>query len=315
MSATHTELTRNPRDDLTSVIDDVLMSPYNDKPTLSRRRIVVYSLAIVGIAGAVLDFAVASENVQQHWLFGVLILVAAWPLLAWAIAAFVRPSRLRAPVTAAAVRRRAECGLDRRRAGRSGRHSGSATGTMPGMNMSGPAASSIKLATTSPAGDITMPDTNMQMMPGMKMASSVPCTATPTKAQENAAVSMVNASWKGASKYQSLAAAKAAGYVPLTPTGKHVVHYINRSYYAATVMGGPVLNYTDPQSLVYANTPKGAVLVAAMYITSRGGPTPQPGGCLTQWHVHTNLCLSAAQGVVGGLRGGNSTCRQDQRTG
>jgi hypothetical protein len=41
------------------------------------------------------------------------------------------------------------------------------------------------------------------------------------------------------------------------------------------------------------------VLVAAMYITGPGGPTPQPGGCLTQWHVHTNLCLTKRLGVVG----------------
>ena len=58
------------------------------------------------------------------------------------------------------------------------------------MNMSASASadagatSSIKLATTTPAGDITMPDTSMQMAGGMKMASSVPCAATPTAAQQ-----------------------------------------------------------------------------------------------------------------------------------
>jgi hypothetical protein len=169
-------------------------------------------------------------------------------------------------------------------------------------------STSVSLATTSPAGNITMPNTSMQMAGGMKMANSAACTATPTKAQQNAAVSMVNASWAGASKYQSLSASKAAGYVPITPTGRHIVHYMNKSYYRATLLGGPVLNYADPQFLVYANTPKGAVLAAAMYMTSPGGPTPQPGGCLTQWHVHTNLCLAAAKGVVGGLHAGNSTC-------
>ena len=30
---------------------------------------------------------------------------------------------------------------------------------------------------------------------------------------------MVNTSWNDAKKYQSLAAAKAAGYVPITPSG------------------------------------------------------------------------------------------------
>jgi hypothetical protein len=179
-----------------------------------------------------------------------------------------------------------------------GTSGGSASGSMPGMNM--PAAdTSIKLANDTPAGNITMPDTSMQMMTGMAMADPKPCTATPTKAQEAATVAMVNTSWNDAKKYQSLAVAKAAGYVPITPSGAPVVHYLNRAYYRQVLTGGPVLNYQDPQSLVYANTPNGAVLVAAMYITSKNGPTPQPGGCLTQWHVHTNLCQSRFGVVVG----------------
>jgi hypothetical protein len=170
------------------------------------------------------------------------------------------------------------------------------------------AASSIKLATTTPAGDITMPDAGMQMAGGMKMASSAPCVATPTTTQQQAAVTLVDTSWQDAGKYQSLAAAKAAGYVPITPVGKPVVHYLNKASYQATLTGGQVLDPAEPQSLVYANTPKGAVLAAAMYITSPGGPTPQPGGCLTQWHVHTNLCLTRSHGVVGALSPGSSTC-------
>jgi hypothetical protein len=118
----------------------------------------------------------------------------------------------------------------------------------------------------------------------------------------------VDTSWQDAKKYQSLAAAKAAGYVPITPVGLPVVHYMNKASYRATLLGGPVLDLTEPQSLVYANAPKGAVLVAAMYITSPGGPTPQPGGCLTQWHVHTNLCVTRSLGVVGELNSGTSAC-------
>jgi hypothetical protein len=181
----------------------------------------------------------------------------------------------------------------------------------PGTGMG--AAPSIELATTTPAGDITMPDTAMQMADGMKMASSAPCVATPTAAQQRAAVTLVNTSWQDAKKYQSLAAAKAAGYVPITPAGRPVVHYMDKASYRATLLGGPVLDLTEPQSLVYANTPKGAVLVAAMYITSPGGPTPQPGGCLTQWHVHTNLCVARSLGVVGVLTSGSSTCPAGSR--
>jgi hypothetical protein len=168
--------------------------------------------------------------------------------------------------------------------------------------MSGPTATSVKLATTSPAGDITMPDPNMQMEGGMQMASSTSCTEAPTKAQKQAAVTLVDSSWAASSKYQSLAVAKAAGYRPITPSGRPVVHYMNPAFYRNTVRGGPVLNTDQPQSLVYANTPNGAVLAAAMYISAPfDTTTPQPGGCLTQWHVHTNLCLSGAS-VVGTTR-------------
>ena len=179
---------------------------------------------------------------------------------------------------------------------------------MPGMRMPSRAAAAIKLANGTPAGDITMPSPDMQMMPGMRMASATPCAATPSAAQQQAAVRFVDASWQGAKKYRSLAAAQAAGYHAITPRGAPVVHYLNPAYYRATVRGGPVLNAADPQSLVYANTPRGAVLVAAMYITTRDGPTPQPGGCLTQWHVHTNLCLAPGLDVVGAIGPGQSSC-------
>jgi len=147
----------------------------------------------------------------------------------------------------------------------------------------------------------------------MRMASSAPCHAKPTAAQQKAAVRFVNASWNGAHKFRDLAAAKAAGYRPITPTGLPVVHYLNVSYYLADAIGGNVLNPARPQSLVYANTPKGAVLVAAMYITTPHGPTPRPGGCLTQWHVHTNLCLAKGVGVVGVISAAQPTCPPGSR--
>jgi hypothetical protein len=190
----------------------------------------------------------------------------------------------------------------------------SAAGHATAMHMSAPRASAaISLATRSPAGAITMPAPGMQMAPGMKMASSAPCDATPTRSQQAAAVRLVNASWKGASKYQSLAVAKAAGYRPITPVGLPVVHYLNYSSYLATIMGGSVLDLAEPQSLVYANTPRGAVLVAAMYITRPGGPTPQPGGCLTQWHLHTNLCLRPGLGVVALVSPAHPACPAGSR--
>ncbi len=166
----------------------------------------------------------------------------------------------------------------------------------------------MQMAASSPAGDIAMPHPNMQMAAGMKMASSVPCVAAPTRAQRRAAVALVDASWQQSRKYQSLAVARAAGYRPITPTGDPVVHYLSRSAYLATMLGGPVLSLAAPQSLVYANTPRGAVLVAAMYITTPHGATPQPGGCLTQWHVHTNLCSRPGAGIVAAITAAHQSC-------
>jgi hypothetical protein len=182
-----------------------------------------------------------------------------------------------------------------------------ASGAQHGMRMAAAKASAIRLATTSPAGDITMPDPNMQMAPGMQMASPTMCDTLPTAAQQSAAVRMVDTSWQDASRFRSLAVAKAAGYVPITPSGLSVVHYLNYQYYLATLQGGQVLNFAEPQSLVYANTPNGAVLVASMYIAA-GGDTPQPGGCLTQWHVHTNLCQTTFGFVVGVKTAADPVC-------
>jgi hypothetical protein len=161
---------------------------------------------------------------------------------------------------------------------------------------------SIRLATDSPAGPVTLPDPGIQMAAGMKMANTS-CAAIPTVAQESATVSLVNTSWADGRRYQSLAAAKAAGFLPVTPTGRPVVHYLSPANYRATVQGGPVLAPSAPQSLVYANTPTGAVLVAVMYIQSPlNSTTPDPGGCLTQWHTHTDLCFGGGgRGVVGEL--------------
>lgn len=345
--------------------------------TVPLDRVLLRCLAVLGVATAVIHFAVAGAHFQEYWLFGLFMLVVAWLQLLWSILAAVRPSRLvlgagivlNAGVVIVYVVTRtvgdvvgptpnavepvgfgdllctvleavvavACAWLLVRGTGRQVARprlaaapaltavvtavllsvalvdggpemvmNMSAASASPGAMSSGSMSSGspVRLATSTPAGDITMPDTSMTMA-GMRMASSTPCDDQPSPAQQQAAVNFVDTSWQDAKKYQSLAAARAAGYVPLTPSGAQVVHYINPAYYRATVHGRPVLDLADPQSLVYANTPHGAVLVAAMFIASPGGPAPQPGGCLTQWHVHTNLCLGHGRvaGVVSATSG------------
>ncbi len=178
---------------------------------------------------------------------------------------------------------------------------GSAMPGMPGMPRAPGAAkaktTSLSLPTESPAGAITWPEPMETMMSGMQMVTPN-CTAEPTRAQQLAAVRLVNQTAAAAAQYKSLAVAKAAGYVPVTPAGQKVVHYIN---YAVLRNQTDALDPSAVPVLVYVNTTHGAVLAAAMYLV---GPKtvdqtpPQPGGCLTEWHIHENLCFSGTS-VVG----------------
>ncbi len=165
--------------------------------------------------------------------------------------------------------------------------------SMAGMSASSAHDAALSLPTTSQAGSIEWPDDMSTMAAGMKMAEPN-CTAQPTSAQQQAAVNLVNQTVAAAQKYTSLTTAKAAGYVPVTRSGARIVHYINPAYYRS----GAVLNPNEIPSLVYVNTARGAVLSAAMYLDPHGVTPPQPGGCLTQWHIHTDLCFSSGR-VVG----------------
>ncbi|HEX4127985.1 MAG TPA: hypothetical protein VHX67_10440 [Acidimicrobiales bacterium] len=177
--------------------------------------------------------------------------------------------------------------------------------TGPG-GMSGSSATAattpLSLPTSSPAGAIEWPDSMSTTMTGMKMAEPN-CTSQPTAAQRQAAVDLVNETVAAAQKYTSLAAAKAEGYVPVTPTGKRIVHYISPSIYHS----GQALNPGAIPSLVYVNTAHGAVLAAAMFLVPKGQTPPQPGGCLTQWHIHTDLCFNTSGDKVVGTDA-NSSC-------
>lgn len=177
------------------------------------------------------------------------------------------------------------------------------SGGMNGSGSSGGSAGALSLPTTSPAGNITWPLPMGSMEPGMQMVTPN-CTTKPTTGQQKDAVALVDQTVSAISKFQSLTAAKAAGYIPITPSGMPVVHYANPAFLA----NPQLLNPNAIQSLVYANTSHGAVLAAAMYTMANnqiGQTPPMPGGCLTEWHVHTNLCFSnTTHTVVGTNRSG-----------
>jgi hypothetical protein len=123
------------------------------------------------------------------------------------------------------------------------------------------------------------------------------CDAKPTSDQVLGATQYVQATSAAVAKYRDLSVAKASGYVPITNPNYPVVHYLNPAYMNMK----DVMNPTTVDSLVYATTPYGPVLVAAMYLMPGPGNGPMPYGCLVQWHAHTNLCTSATTHQIDGF--------------
>lgn len=180
-----------------------------------------------------------------------------------------------------------------------------------GMDMGGADTASaslhLRVPTTSAAGDIRLP-ISMEMDEGMKMVTSM-CQEMPSRQQQEQARTLVDETVAADSKYANLATAKADGFVPITPSGLPVVHYMKLANFVANIRTGNPLTPDAPASLVYANTPKGAVLVAVMYMMGPGAnQPPATGGCLVQWHVHTNLCLSGVDVVA--LQDAQGRCPQ-----
>ena len=123
------------------------------------------------------------------------------------------------------------------------------------------------------------------------------CTTAATAAQTLGAVQYVQATTTAVAKYKTLGVATAAGYVPVTDPAFPIVHYVNPAYMKRADIMDP--NHVD--SLVYAFTPNGPVLVAAMYLMPDQGTGPMPYGCLVQWHAHTNLCTSTTTHQIVGF--------------
>jgi hypothetical protein len=89
--------------------------------------------------------------------------------------------------------------------------------------------------------------------------------------------------------YRNWRNAWAAGYRPGGSQTMPSTHWMNQRY----VDAGYVMDPRRPQGLVYANTRHGPVLLGAMFEMKRVGQFgPDPGGPLTAWHEHENVCFS-----------------------
>ena len=110
------------------------------------------------------------------------------------------------------------------------------------------------------------------------------CAEPPTLEQQAAAGKLAADTRASVARYVDPPAAEADGYRPSSPSWRPVTHYLNPAYQR----DGEILDPDRPESLVYANTSEGAVLLGAMYLIPEPGVSgPQIGGCLTQWHAHS----------------------------
>lgn len=121
----------------------------------------------------------------------------------------------------------------------------------------------------------------------------------PTAAEQAAATK------KGIARFADLNVALAAGYRATTPIRGASVHYSNPAYKDDV----HVLDPTQPQTLVYANTAHGPVLLGAMYEMPKPGEAgPDIGGSITRWHFHTGVCFSPLKPLVAGFVSPFGTC-------
>jgi hypothetical protein len=89
--------------------------------------------------------------------------------------------------------------------------------------------------------------------------------------------------------YRDWHSAWAAGYRPGGSQSLPSTHWMNQR----NVDVGYVMDPLHPQGLVYANSKRGPVLLGAMFQMTRIGKFgPDPGGPLTPWHQHQNICFT-----------------------
>ncbi len=133
-----------------------------------------------------------------------------------------------------------------------------------------------------------------------------------TPEEQARAEALVRSTLRDLPKYADPAVAYAAGYRSIGDGITGDEHYVNWSY----LDDGHILDSRYPESLVYEVRNGRQTLVAAMYMMPLGTRftgAPDVGGALTQWHVHTNLCLvdnpnDPLQKLVSGLVAFDGTC-------
>ena len=106
----------------------------------------------------------------------------------------------------------------------------------------------------------------------------------PTRAQRTAAAEFVRAVKLATYRYADVKQAILDGYSSDGKPTNAVVHYDSKT----ARNDGVKLDPKRPESLVYANTYDGPMLLGVLFtMGSSRTPGPQFGGCLTVWHSHS----------------------------
>jgi hypothetical protein len=175
----------------------------------------------------------------------------------------------------------------------------------------GSTARPASVATTVPAPSTSASPTTVKRPKPYDPTQPIDLGGTPgvTAAEQHRAENLLRATIVGLRKYASPAEARAAGYRSIGDSITGDEHYVKWSY----VDDGHILDAQRPESLVYEYKNGKQSVVAAMYMMplgSRFSNVPDVGGALTQWHVHSNLCLTddPEQKLVSGITSPNGAC-------
>lgn len=132
---------------------------------------------------------------------------------------------------------------------------------------------------------------------GSRSHGAPPSASTATPEQQAAAAKLFRDVKASLARYSNVGAAQAAGYRRVTPyrfLGWGPAHFHNM----ALNRDDRWLDPARPEALAYMKLRNGDhVLLGAMFVAPKD-MGPRPGGPITAWHVHENLCVKPDGGVA-----------------
>ncbi len=117
-----------------------------------------------------------------------------------------------------------------------------------------------------------------------------------TAAERTAAEDLLARTRVGVARFADPAVSAAEGFVQITPFsfyGIRAAHFHNQTY----ATDGVLLDPERPEDLMYLKTDDGELNLIGVMFLAPPGQGPTPGGPLTFWHTHDDLCTGPA-GVV-----------------